>query len=124
VSDGHIQLLIHLTALFGEGDRNSILIFDEPETSLHPFAVSVFAEAVKLAAEKWGKQVMIATHSPVLISQFELSDIIASELSDNNGTRMRRVSEIPGLADLLDEYAAGSLYMSEMLARQSREGEV
>ena len=124
VSDGHIQLLIPLTALFGEGDRNSILIFDEPETSLHPFAVSVFAEAVKLAAEKWGKQVMIATHSPVLISQFELSDIIASELSDNNGTRMRRVSEIPGLADLLDEYAAGSLYMSEMLARQSREGEV
>ncbi len=122
VSDGHIQLLIHLTALFGEGDcGESILIFDEPETSLHPFAISVFAEAVKLAAGKWNKQVMIATHSPVLISQFELDDIIVTELNDNNSTRMRRVSEIPELTDLLDEYAAGSLYMSEMLARQSRE---
>jgi predicted ATPase len=123
VSDGYIQLLIHLTALFGEGNRDSILIFDEPETSLHPFAISVFAEAVKLAAEKWSKQVMIATHSPVLISQFELPDIIATELDDNNSTRMRRVSEISELADLLEEYAAGSLYMSEMLAKQSREGE-
>ncbi|MGI6356808.1 MAG: AAA family ATPase [Lentisphaerae bacterium] len=120
VSDGHIQLLIHLTALFGEGNRDSILIFDEPETSLHPFAISVFAEAVKLAAEKWNKQVMIATHSPVLISQFELADIIATELNDNNSTQMRRASEIPELADLLEEYAAGSLYMSKMLAKQSR----
>ncbi|HOF62557.1 MAG TPA: AAA family ATPase [Candidatus Latescibacteria bacterium] len=123
VSDGHIQLLIHLTALLGDGNCGSIPIFDEPETSLHPFAISVFAEAVKLAAEKWNKQVMIATHSPVLISQFEPTDIIATELDDDNSTKMRRVSEIPELTDLLEEYAVGSLYMSEMLAKQSREGD-
>ncbi len=123
VSDGHIQMLIHLTALFGEGNRESILVFDEPETSLHPFAISVFAEAIKLAADKWNKQVMIATHSPVLISQFDLTDIIATELDEDNSTRMRRVSDMPDLADLLEQYAAGSLYMSETLARQSREFE-
>lgn len=121
VSDGHIQMLIHLTALFGEGNRDSILVFDEPETSLHPFAIAVLADAIKEAADTWNKQVLIATHSPVLISQFELSDIIATELNEDNSTRMRRVSDMPDLVDLLDEYAAGSLYMSEMLAKQSRE---
>lgn len=121
VSDGHIQMLIHLTALYGEGDRDSILVFDEPETSLHPFAISVLAEAIKQAAEKWNKQILIATHSPVLISQFDLKDIVAAELDEDNSTRMRRVSDMPELADLLEEYAAGSLYMSEMLAKQSRE---
>ena len=62
---------------------------------------------------------MIATHSPVLISQFESSDIIATELNEDNSTRMRRVGDMPDLADLLAEYAAGSLYMSEALAKQS-----
>ena len=114
-------MLIHLTALYGEGDRDSILVFDEPETSLHPFAISVLAEAIKQAAEKWNKQILIATHSPVLISQFDLKDIVAAELDEDNSTRMRRVSDMPELADLLEEYAAGSLYMSEMLAKQSRE---
>ena len=41
VSDGHIQLLILLTALFSEGrDRSSVLLIDEPETSLHPSGAS------------------------------------------------------------------------------------
>ena len=46
VSDGHLQLLGLLTCLFGDtADRSSLLLFDEPETSLHPHAIAVFAEA-------------------------------------------------------------------------------
>ena len=70
-SDGFLQLLLLLIALFSEGTRESVLLFDEPEMSLHPWALVVFARAVKLAAEQWNKQVFLATHSPVLISQFE-----------------------------------------------------
>ena len=68
VSEGHLQMLIHLTALFSEeSNQDSLIIFDEPETSLHPYAISVFAEAVKHATKEWNRQVFIATHSPVLI---------------------------------------------------------
>jgi predicted ATPase len=35
---------------------------------------------VKLATKEWNKQVFIATHSPVLISQFEPTNILAAEL--------------------------------------------
>ncbi len=39
VSDGHLHLLLVLLALFSEGpDRESLLLFDEPEISLHPCA--------------------------------------------------------------------------------------
>ena len=80
VSEGHLQMLIHLTALFSEAKRNrdSLIVFDEPETSLHPYAISVFAEAVKHATKEWNKQVFIATHSPVLISQFDTEDLLAT----------------------------------------------
>ncbi|MGB1253075.1 MAG: AAA family ATPase, partial [Candidatus Promineifilaceae bacterium] len=120
VSDGHLQLLTHLTALFSEGTRPTLILFDEPEVSLHPYAISIFAKAVKEASANWNKQVFIATHSPVLISQFETDSIIAFEVGANGQTIMQRVNEIEGIQDLLDAYAVGSLYMSELVAPQSK----
>ncbi|MBI1881853.1 MAG: AAA family ATPase [Chloroflexi bacterium] len=121
MSDGHLQMLVHLTALFSEGKEHaSLILFDEPEISLHPYALSVFAKAVKLATEEWNKQVFIATHSPVLISQFEPEDILAAEIDESGQTIIRRVSEMDEIKDLLEQYATGSLYMAEVIAAQSR----
>ena len=36
VSDGHLQMLLLLTALFSEGTRDAVILFDEPEISLQP----------------------------------------------------------------------------------------
>ncbi len=119
VSDGFLQLLLLLTALFSEGERTSILLFDEPEMSLHPWALAVFAKAVKVAAEQWNKQIFIATHSPVLISQFEPRDILVAGIEDGRA-RFDRLHEIEDIRGLLEDYAAGSLYMSEAVAPQSR----
>ena len=120
VSDGHLQMLIHLTALFSEGkERDSLIVFDEPETSLHPYAISVFAEAVKLATKEWNKQVFIATHSPVLIGQFDPEDILATGLDEAGQTTLTRVSEMEDIKDLLESYDTGSLYMAEVIAPQS-----
>ena len=120
VSDGQLQMLIHLTALFSEGtDRDSLIVFDEPETSLHPYAISVFAEAVKQATKEWNKQVFIATHSPVLISQFDPEDLLATGLDESGQTILTRVSEMDDIQDLLESYATGSLYMAEAIAPQS-----
>ena len=118
VSDGHLQLLLLLIALFSEGERESVLLFDEPETSLHPWAIAVFAKAVKEAVGQWNKQVFLATHSPVLISQFEPQDILVAGIEEGRA-RFDRLSEIDQVQDLLEEYAAGSLYMSEAIAPQS-----
>ena len=121
VSEGHLQMLIHLTALFSEEtDQASLIIFDEPETSLHPYAISVFAEAVELATKEWNKQVFIATHSPVLIGQFEPEDILATDLDESGQTVLTRVSEMEDIKDLLESYDTGSLYMAEAIAPQSK----
>jgi len=120
ISDGHLQMLILLTALFSEEKKHKrLILFDEPELSLHPYAISVFAQAVKLVAKEWNRQVFIATHSPVLMSQFELENVLAVELGNTGETRMKRVSEMDKIRDLLEEYAVGSLYMAEMIAAQS-----
>ncbi len=113
ISDGHLQMLTQLTALFAEGkDRTSLILLDEPEISLHPYGLAVFAKAAKIAVEEWNRQIFIATHSPVLISQFEPEEILAVEVDESGRTTITRVSEIADVHDLLAEYAAGSLYMS------------
>ncbi|MCX6358292.1 MAG: AAA family ATPase [Armatimonadetes bacterium] len=119
VSDGHLQMLLLLTSLFAEPrDREPLLLLDEPETSLHPWALAVLAEAVRYATHDFGRQVLLATHSPVLISQFAPEESVVTELRDGR-TALTRVSEIPEVAGLLADYAAGSLYMAEVLGPQS-----
>ncbi|MBP0021618.1 MAG: AAA family ATPase [Cyanobacteria bacterium SBLK] len=121
ISDGHLQMLINLTALFSEqldDDSSSIILLDEPDISLHPWALNVLAKAVKLAIQKWNHQVFIATHSPALISEFENKDIISTSRDDEGKTKLMRVSDIKDIQDLLEQYETGALYMSEMVAPQ------
>jgi predicted ATPase len=119
VSDGHLQLLLILTALFSEGrERETLVLLDEPEISLHPWALAVLAEAVRESAAARNRQILVATHSPVLISQFGRDEIIVAE-SESGRTHLRRLSEIEEIQDLLDEYAAGALYMSDTIGAQA-----
>ena len=120
-SDGELQMLRLLTALFAqENENDGLILFDNPETSLHPYAISVFAEAVKIATKEWNRQVFIATHSPVLISEFDPEDLLATDLDKSGQTVLTRVSEMDDIQDLLKSYATGSLYMAEAIAPQSK----
>jgi predicted ATPase len=119
VSDGHLQALLLFTSLFAEGaDRESIVILDEPEVSLHPWAIAVFAEAVKLAASQRKKQCFIATHSPVLVSQFDPDQILSVDAVDGR-TAISRLSDRQDLNDLLETYSVGSLYMAQVVGSQA-----
>ncbi len=118
-SDGHLHALHLFTALFaGEPREPLLLLFDEPETSLHPWPLAVLARAISQVCEQRRYQVIIATHSPVLLSQFRPKDILAASLVDGR-TLLQPVEDIEGIADLLDQYAVGSLYMAEAIAPQS-----
>lgn len=124
MSDGHIQFLLLLTALFCETPGKApLVLIDEPETSLHPWALAVLGSAITEAAERWGRQVVLATHSPVLMSQFEQNELLAVE-SKEGRTQITRVSEMDDIQDLLEHYAAGSLYMSGVMAPQNKPPEV
>lgn len=118
VSDGHLAMLLLLTALFAEGHSESLLLLDEPELSLHPWPLAVLARAMQSAANAWGRQLLLATHSPVLLSQFATHDIFGASLVDGR-THLTRVSDMTDLKDLLEQYAVGSLYMAEAIAPQS-----
>jgi predicted ATPase len=118
ISDGHLQMLIVLTAVFGgDVDHSRLLVFDEPEISLHPWPLAVMAHAFRTAARDWGRQILVATHSPVMISQFESHELLVAEKVEG-GMSVRRLDEIAEIQDLLAQFAAGSIYMAQAVAPQ------
>ena len=50
-SDGVVQMLLLLLALFSEGPRESVLLFDEPEVSLHPWAIGSVCESCQACCQ-------------------------------------------------------------------------
>ncbi len=121
--DGLLQMALNLTALFGEGDGEYTILLDEPDLSLHPWALFVLAEAIEDATRNWGRQVLLATHSPTLLSQFP-EDSLYLMMPKDGATTIQKVSEIEDKKDLLAQYAVGSLYMMQMIGEQSPEAMV
>ncbi|CAC5345318.1 MULTISPECIES: AAA family ATPase [Planktothrix] len=87
ISDGTLRILAFLTALYQE-DTPSILCFEEIENGVHPWLLHKMMELLKIVSTEGiaGKpvQVLITTHSPVLLNYVEPYQVRAVEL-DNEG---------------------------------------
>jgi predicted ATPase len=120
-ADGFVHFLLLLVALFSDGFVPKIVMLDEPETSLHPWALYVLAEVIQDVAKFRGRQVLVSTHSPVLLSQFPEEALYVMLPKDDGSASVQRVSEITENRDLLDQYTAGALYMAQLIGEQSQE---
>lgn len=85
ISDGTLNYLILLSILFNP-ERGSLLCIDEPETSLHPDMINTIADAIKQASKS--TQVIITTHSPLLLNSFDIEDILIFEKNNHNETEV------------------------------------
>lgn len=102
-SDGFRRFYAHLLALYQRPPKQT-LIFEHPEDGIHPGALSLLAEEFKAAPANGRGQVVLTTHSPKLLDQFDGDEIRVVEL-DGFATRIGPVSREQREAiqeDLLD----------------------
>jgi predicted ATPase len=71
ISDGTIQTIALLVAVFDP--RIPLVVIEEPENSVHPWALRNLAEAFRTASEQ--KQIVLTTHSPILIDQLKPEEV-------------------------------------------------
>lgn len=109
LSDGTLRF-IALATLLMQPLPPSVIIIDEPELGLHPFAIGKLAGMVNLVSKK--SQVIIATQSPGLISHFKPEDIIVMDRdkSENQTIFNRLNSET--LKPWLEEFSIGELWVN------------
>lgn len=109
-SDGTIRFIFLVTLLLQPEDmRPAVMLIDEPELGLHPYAISVLAGLLKSAAASSNTQVLVTTQSPLLVNEFDPEDILIADRVDGS-TTFERI-EPNGLKDWLEEFSLGELWI-------------
>ncbi len=107
ISDGTLRFLLS-ECIFYNPLRGALVAIDEPERGLHPDMIRSVADMMKYAAKK--SQIIVATHSPHLLNQFELGDILVFEKNEENSTLVRKVSE-DDFPDWDGEFLPGQMWL-------------
>ena len=108
MSDGTLKYLL-LLSIFHNPQRGTLVFIDEPESCLHPDMIRSVAKMMKMAAKT--SQIIVATHSALLLNAFELDDILVFEKNDKNETQIIRYSE-DDFGDREDELLPGQLWLN------------
>jgi predicted ATPase len=91
ISDGTLRFLL-LMSIFYNPERGRIICLDEPEIGLHPDMINAVCKGIQYAAQH-GTQVIVATHSPLLMNGFVLEDLLVFEKDQQNNTIVAAKSE-------------------------------
>lgn len=83
LSSGQSILAHFVTALLAWIEPNSIVLFDEPETHLHPNAVAYLFNVLTSILEKHDSFAIIATHSPIVLQEIPRKRAIVFEREEN-----------------------------------------
>lgn len=91
-SDGSIRYIALATLLLQPPQTMpKVIILDEPELGLHPYAITQLAEMIKDAAKH--VQIIIATQSKDLVDHFDIDNISVIEMNqDTNSTSVTHLN--------------------------------
>lgn len=105
LSDGTLRF-IALTTLLLQPKAPEVIIIDEPELGLHPFAIAKLAGLIRKASVC--TQIIISTQSVNFIDNFDPEDIITVDRENNQSVFKRQNSE--ELKDWLNDYTISDLW--------------
>jgi predicted ATPase len=110
MSDGTLRFICLATLLLSP-ELPKLVVLDEPELGLHPYAIVHLAEMLRLASLR--SQVVVATQSVTLMNQFEMPDLVVVERRDGASIFGRPDSR--KLQEWLEEYSLGELWEKNMI---------
>ncbi|MBL8164938.1 MAG: AAA family ATPase [Anaerolineae bacterium] len=111
VSDGTLRLLA-LTLLAYIQEAKGIYLIEEPENGIHPRAVETVLQSL---SSVYGGQVLLATHSPVVLSMAKAEDLLCFERTADGETTIVRGDQHPKLSDWKGDVSLDVLFAAGVL---------
>jgi predicted ATPase len=107
LSDGTLRF-IALATLFLQPEqlRPPVILVDEPELGLHPYAIGMLASLMRQASVK--TQVIVSTQSSLLLDYFDPAEVLVADRVEG-GTQIRRLDSAQ-LAVWQEDYSLGQLW--------------
>lgn len=111
-SDGSLRMMALVSLLLQPEDQlPSVIIIDEPELGLHPYAITIVAGLLQSVSSH--AQVLLATQSTAFVDQFEPQDIVVVERSGRESIFKRLDSS--RLQEWLEAYSLSELWEKNVL---------
>lgn len=110
LSDGTLRFICLATLLL-QPELPSLVLLDEPELGLHPYAITVLTDLLRSAATR--SQVVVSTQSVTLVNQLSPEDILVVDRVDG-ASAFRRLSQ-EEIATWMDDYSLGELWEKNVL---------
>jgi predicted ATPase len=111
VSDGTLRLLA-LTLPAYLDNLTGVLLVEEPENGIHPRAVETLFESL---SHVYNAQVLLATHSPVILSIVKPEQVLCFAKDDEGATDIVAGHKHPRLADWQHDVPLGDLFAAGVL---------
>ncbi|RRJ86684.1 hypothetical protein EG240_15940 [Paenimyroides tangerinum] len=83
LSSGQSILLYIITEIVANIRFDSLIIYDEPETHLHPNAISQLINTIYQLTQEFQSYCIIATHSPIIIRELLSRNVYIVERESN-----------------------------------------
>ena len=109
-SDGTLRFIL-LTTLLLQPYLPTIILLDEPELGLHPFALNILASMFRKVSIK--TQIICSTQSVTLTDNFDIEDIIVVDRV-NNHSEFKRLNK-EKYEDWLEEYSIGEIWQKNLI---------
>ncbi len=110
LSDGTIRFIC-LTTLLLQPNMPTMILIDEPELGLHPFALKILASLFRVASKK--TQIIASTQSATFADFFEIDDILVVDTKDNATVFKRLNSE--EFKEWTNEYTVGDMWQKNLI---------
>ncbi len=88
----------------------ALLLVEEPENGLHPSRIAEVMRVLRAISEK--TQVIIETHSPLVINELRPEEVTVVTRSPETGTNATPIQTTPGFEERAKVYALGELWLS------------
>jgi len=111
LSEGTLRILA-LTILPYLTRRPAVIITEEPENGIHPKAVEAVLQSLQSI---YGSQVLISSHSPVVLAASKLDQVLCARLEANGAASIVRGTEHPRLKEWHGQIDLGSLLAAGVL---------
>ncbi len=110
LSDGTLRFML-LTTLLLQPNLPTIILLDEPELGLHPFALKLLASMFRKVSRK--TQIIASTQSVTLADEFDIEDLIVVDRVDNHSEFKRLNAK--DYKQWLEEYSLGDIWQKNLI---------
>ncbi len=110
LSDGTLRFIC-LTTLLLQPNLPTIILLDEPELGLHPFALKILASMFRVVSKK--TQIIASTQSATFTDEFNIENIIVVDRVDNR-SEFRRLYE-EDYKEWLESYSLGEIWQKNLI---------